>query len=441
MSFRNYISKKIVLPTSDLILGHSILKHFKFLQRSQNWSRRELEDFQNEKLASLIRHSYHNVQYYRELFDSRGLRPADIKTKKDLIKLPIIKKETIRENIRNGKLIATNLKKKDMILNSSSGSTGKPLQYFLTKQSYSFNIAANLRGWYNMGYKLGDKYLKLSFNPRKKIKKKVQDYLNNCLYFQSEGISEDSKKDIVYFILNNRPKFIRGYPATLSLIGNYINSNQINIPDVNAINTTGDILFPEMRRIIERAFDCPVFDSYSGEGVANMFEVSKDKYLVSHEYAITELLDNNGKIISEGEGELITTDLWNYANPFIRYAVEDIVVASDKNPEKFGWEVNQIKGRLVDILELSNGNILIVHFFTGFFEWEKSVDQFQVVQKAPDKIEVRLIVNAFYNQEEEEKITKRIRDHIGEGIELRIQLVDKIPITRAGKRRFMLKSF
>jgi phenylacetate-CoA ligase len=170
MSLRNNITEKIILPLSDIALGQSVAKHFKFLQKSQWWSEAKLKEYQNKKLRELIKHSYENVPYYTELFDSLNLTPSDINTTDDLVKLPILTKETIRENFKNGKIIAKNIPIKELMLRGSSGSTGEPLQYYITKDAYSFNIAANLRGWYWMGYRLGDKYIKLSQNPRKGIK-------------------------------------------------------------------------------------------------------------------------------------------------------------------------------------------------------------------------------------------------------------------------------
>ncbi len=41
------------------------------------------------------------------------------------------------------------------------------------------NIAANLLGWYWMGYRLADKYIKLSQNPRKSRLILLQDFVCN----------------------------------------------------------------------------------------------------------------------------------------------------------------------------------------------------------------------------------------------------------------------
>jgi len=115
MSIRNIITENIILPLSDLVLGHSINKHLRFLLKSQYWTKDEIDYYQNRQLRKLIFHSYNYVEYYRELFDKLGLKPDDIKSKNDLHKIPILTKEDIkREGLDKfiyGNLICSILKK------------------------------------------------------------------------------------------------------------------------------------------------------------------------------------------------------------------------------------------------------------------------------------------------------------------------------------------
>ena len=161
MSLYNLLTENLILPLSDLALGRSISKHRRFLQDSQWWSADQLQEYQNEKLRALIKHAYMNVPYYRELFDERKLKPEDIKTTDDLLKLPMLTKEIIRENFPHN-IVAKNIPKEQMMHTCSSGSTGEPLQYYITKDAYSFNLACNIRGWYWFGFRMGDKFIKLS---------------------------------------------------------------------------------------------------------------------------------------------------------------------------------------------------------------------------------------------------------------------------------------
>lgn len=444
MSFYNKLNENIILPVSDLFLGKSIAKHFAFLQKSQWWTEEELKQFQNEKLQLLVKHAYENTEYYNELFKTLKLSPADIKTSEDLTKLPLLTKEDVRINFKNGKIIAKNIPKKQLILHGSSGSTGEPLQYYITKNSYSFSIASNLRGWYWMDFRLGDRYVKLSQNPRNGISKKVQDYVNNCIYVVSQSLTQQNIKNIVEQIVTSRATIVRGYPSTLYVLSKYISDNNISISGLKAVNTTGEILFTYMRDAIEKSFNCLVFDAYSCEAGATAFECdTHNKYHLAGEYAYTELISNGEPIKNNGKGEIVSTDFWNYAVPLIRYNSKDIAFISDtKCSCKRGLPViDKIEGRDVDILITPSGKNLIVHFFTGYFERVDTVSQFQVIQNKHDKILLKLIPNNKFSNSAKEKIYNDISTYIGDDVDFSIELVDRIPVNPTnGKRKFVIKN-
>jgi phenylacetate-CoA ligase len=403
MKIRNLISENIIFPASDILTGYSTYKHFNFLQRSQYWNLHQLEAYQNDKLKSLIVHAYNNVEYYKDLFNRLGLKPKDIKSKDDLCKLPVLTKADIRNNYN--KLISNDIINRKTIMTGSSGSTGEPLHYPIDKSAYSMNLAANLRGWYWMGYEIGDWYVKLSQNPRSSRIKKIQDWLSSNKYMYSQQLMNDNFKILVNDIIRFKPKVLRGYPDPLFFMAKYIKENGIQGVNVPLITTTGNILFPEVREFISQQFNAEIFDSYSCEGSANFFE-SKDHgyYYGAMEYAISEVVGINNIEVERGQsGRHITTDLHNYAMPFIRYDTQDILIKeSDETFQKKDKHLNaieSIQGRDNDILITPNGKYLIVHNFTGFFQQKelKSIEAFQIKQHYINEIEILLQVNNDFN--------------------------------------------
>ena len=443
MSFYNQVIKNMVLPLSDLALGRSLARHMRFVEESQWWSPEQLREFQNEKLRDLIRHAYTNVPYYRQVFDERRLKPEDIKTTDDLVKLPILTKEIIKKNLPE-KLLARGIPKRQIMFACSSGSTGEPLQYYTTKDAYSFNIACGLRAWSWTGFRLGDKYLKISQNPRKGFLNKLQDFVQRCDYVHSQSLTPAGIADIVEKIRSSRAKLLRGYPSTLYVLAGYVRDNQIDDIRPKAVTTTGEILFAHMRELIEKQFHCRIFDAYSGECGANVSECeTHEVYHISAEYAFTELIADGRRVENEGKGEVVSTNFWNYAVPFIRYNVKDVAVLTGKKCScKRGLPVlESIQGRDSDILVTPSGKHLIVHFFTGYFEYIDSVEQFQVLQNKPDQITLLMIPNEKFDKDTENKIHKDVTKYIGDDVKLQIKIVDDIALTRSGKRRFMIRNF
>ena len=87
-------------------------------------SREQMHQLQSERLCKLVEHVYTNVAFYRNKMDESGVKPADIKTIEDIVKLPFTSKQDLRDNYPFG-LFAVPMK--DIVrVHASSGTTGKP---------------------------------------------------------------------------------------------------------------------------------------------------------------------------------------------------------------------------------------------------------------------------------------------------------------------------
>lgn len=443
MLSNHFIQEQIILPLSDMLTGQSVGKYLRFLQKSRYWSREQIDRFQNERLRLLIAHAYENVPFYREEMDKLQLTPTDIRTKEDLHLLPIVTKAMIKkEGLERFK--ATNIPEKSIIKGASSGSTGEPFHYLTTKEDYSVNIAANLRGWYDMGWRLGDKYIKLSQNPRKNPIKRLQDYVTNNLYLATNPLTDENFACILQQIESYKPLIIRCYPDPLLLLARYKHLHPEFTWSPMAITTTGNTLFPEIRKEIEEAWGCKIFDSYSSEGNSCVFECfTHTCYHSTEEYGISEVLDEQGNPIKKGVGRLISTSLWNMVHPFIRYDTQDFVEV-DNTPCECGREhlkILRILGRDNDVLVMPSGRRFIVHNFTVFFqmstaELKKSVDQFQVIRKKNGNVVFRLVVNKNYDVEVRDYIIHFWQQEFG--VPVTIELLREIPIMHNNKRHFII---
>lgn len=442
MSFYNVMTEKVVLPFSDFATNQSVSNKLKFLLKSKFWSRDQIDDFQNERLIKMIEHAYVSVPFYKSLFDQTGIKPLDIQSKESLYKLPIINKSIIKGN--KDLFISSSIHEKNIVKKSSSGSTGEPLFYTTTKDAYSMNIAANLRGWYEMGYRLGDKFVKLSQNGRASKIKRWQDSLTRNLYIKADPLDEENFRNILYKIENYKPKVIRCYPDPLLFLARYRQKHPEFTYSPLFINTTGNTLHPETKKEIEQAFGCKVFDSYSSEGNSCVFECqTQDCYHSAEEYGISEVIDDNGNAIKKGIGKLISTDLWNTAHPFIRYDTQDYVEVDNStcNCGMSHLRIKRILGRDNEVLKMPNEKKYIVHNFTIFFsldskELRRSIDQFQVIKKKDETVLFRLKVNDNFNYDIGEFIKTTWKNKLQTNVDL--EVVENIPLTVSGKRRFIL---
>jgi len=429
----------LVFPALELYSGTTIQQHLTALTKSQWWSKAQLEELQNKKLRSLIRHAYDNVPYYHRIFSHLNITPADIKTKNDLKKIPVLTKEDIRKNLPD--LTARNIPLSRMIESHSSGSTGEPIKYYIDKNSYSAGWAQTFRCWSWAGFQLGDPYVKISLNPRTSAIKKIQDRLLQTKYVYAMAITDTSIEQEIEKIHQFHPKIIRNYASHMYTMAKLMEKNNIQYQGAT-IATTGSMLYPHYRAIIEKQFNCKVFDAYGGESTAVSFECEEHTgYHVCDEDVIVEFLKGEEPVASDELGRIVFTNLNNFAMPVIRYDIKDLGSYSDESCScgRGLSLMKSIEGRDSDIIVTPSGNFIVVHFFGILFGHIQGVDQFQVIQERMDHLIVKIVKNQHFTDKDLDRIKNEIQKRIGIDVTIKIEFVEEIPLSgSSGKRRYVI---
>lgn len=440
MSINNFVAQNVFLPFSDLLTHKKVSYYLKFLSGSQYWSQDKLLQYQNERLAKMVHYAYNHFPFYRELYDRHGVKLSQVQSVDDLHLLPIVTKNDFRKATKSGGLSNPALDYQKMERNRSSGSTGEPLEFYLSLDASSIKKASAIRAWQWMDFNLGDKILRISPLPRGGLLKKIQDVFANTIYMQSIRSNEAEFGLMFELLTKHKPLILRGYPDPLFLFAKYLKEHKLVPPPLRAINTTGSTLHKQYRETIEEVFSCRVFDSFSCEGGAVASQCSKNSlYHVADEYAVTEIVDSEGN--KSNKGRLITTDLWNTATPFIRYDTQDHVEKSDERCS-CGRGLSSIKhifGRSADILVTPQGQYLFANSFTGHFQNIVEINQYQIHQTEADKLIVRVVPNDAYSKNTEAKILAIMANIVGNDMTITVETVNEIPLLASGKRRFLVR--
>lgn len=422
-----FLHEHIILPLSDLATGQQVHKYLRLLQGAEQWSPEQMTEFQQQRLRELIIYAAKDVPFYRDWVIDHQADPTTI----GLEQLPIVNKGLMRqEGIQ--RFAAEHFPVKERIPSRSSGSTGEPFSFYISKEAYSVNTAAKLRTWYQAGYRLGNRYMKIANGARHGKFKKLQDKLNNCLYVPFYSMDDDVLASILELIEKEQPLYIRSYPIPLYLLAQYRNNHPgLYHHRPKHVFTTGSTLPDAYRIEIERAFGCDVIDSYSCEGTPNTYETTvHDGYHVCGYYGIIEVLDDNNQPITDGIGRVVSTDLWNLAHPFIRYDTQDLV-------EVRNGQIQRIMGRECESLIDSGGHRYTVHNFVGFFQEDdrptkRSVEAYQVVKRQNGSLSFRLVVNEEYTPEIEQYIISFWQEKTAKPVS--VEIVDNIPLMHNNKR-------
>ncbi len=93
--------------------------------QTETMARPDLEGLQLERLKKTVSYVYERVPFYKNALKKNGVAPEDIKTLKDLVRLPFTSKLDFRDNYPFG---LTCVPRDEIVrVHSSSGTTGKPV--------------------------------------------------------------------------------------------------------------------------------------------------------------------------------------------------------------------------------------------------------------------------------------------------------------------------
>jgi phenylacetate-CoA ligase len=420
--------------------------YFSRLQRTQWFSQGKLDELQRKRLRFLLEHAFRSVPFYHRVFRARGLRPSDIKSKDDLVRLPIVTKDAVRNNVQD--FLSRSFRRFHPVLNSTSGSTGEPFQYYIDRKTVDIANAAMWRGWGYAGYKLGDKMAVvsgLSLGARKEdvLKRASKKVIKRMAKFPMLTLRQDLLAAYAKRIGQFRPKFIRGYPSSIYFLAQFLKEEGIERIYPRAVLTTAEMLLPYQRTLIEDVLHCEVFDGYGAfDGGTAAFECEEHHgHHIAIEKVVMEFVDKHGIPVAEGEtGRIIATDLFNYAMPFIRYDTKDLGTYSSKLcPCRRGLPLlKAIEGRTSDILHFRTGAMLSAPICNLFFK-DVDIQQFQVVQTSDDTMVIRVVRGKTYSKKDTMNIEREIEKSVGAGVSVTFDFVNHISPTPSGKWKMVIR--
>jgi phenylacetate-CoA ligase len=419
-----------------------IVYHLDSLLRHVHWPRRKLVKHQEKMLRQIVTYAYHNVPFYRKEFKEVGISPSDIRTVADLNFLKVIRRCEVRDNLDD--MIGNNVKRESLIRLATSGSTGHPLVLYVSKAEDEFRKARHLRSYISCGLSARDRWVVISLPDRFQATGKFQRRLG---IFSPKFISVfDDPAQQISLLRRLRPEVLDGYSSSLLLIAKGIEREAIGGIKPKMIFRGAELLDDYSSRFIERTFGCPSYDQYATiefERIAWQCPLKRG-YHIDADALIIQFVDKNGEEVSEEEsGEIVCTDLFNYSMPLLRYAVGDIGKwTSDECPcGRTLPMMKVIEGRKDSLIVLSDGRVLSpIPFIAAMdaFAYFQHIDQFRIVQKKTDYVEIQLVKKDDAVKEEilETQLLKHLYASLGidySAMVFEARFVNKIPLDKSGK--------
>jgi phenylacetate-coenzyme A ligase PaaK-like adenylate-forming protein len=438
------IIARTIFRAQERMLGRRSFAILRELNRSQWWPRERLDELRLSRLQSIVRTAYTHTPYWRGVMDERKIGPEDIRSLDDLGALPLLTKDTIRE--RREEMVWKDEGQRVSLIRTS-GSTNEALQFYTSSTREAHINAARMRGHEWIDVRRGEKELYYWGSPVELSKqdrlKHFRDWLINDGLTNGFEVTPQRVREYVQQWMRWGPKCLFGYPSTFVLTASMaeqegIDLKQLRKRGLEVICTTSEMLGDVNRRIISEAFGVPVYDSY---GLREAGLIGHEcEHATMHcidEQVILETIDPETLEPTDGEGELVVTNIAGPAMPVLRYRTGDIVTLSSE-PCPCGRSLSSVKisgGRVADFIVTDQGKWVVGYSFIYICRSVKGIVKFQVVQERLGEIRILLATDDRFPADGAAQVEKAARARLASTDRIVVELVDDIRPAPSGKYR------
>ncbi|PHN03239.1 phenylacetate--CoA ligase family protein [Flavilitoribacter nigricans] len=407
----------------------------------------ELRRLQDNRLAATMHRMYEKIPFYRQLFESKGIHPNDIRGVADLHRLPFTRKTDLRDNYPFA-MFAEPMSEVRRI-HASSGTTGKPTVVGYTQNDLDIFddvvarslVCAGARPGMKLhnayGYGLFTGGLGMHGGATK---------LGMAVIPVSGGMTDRQLTILQDF----GPEVICCTPSYAQTLAEECAQRGI---DPKALAVQYAVLGAEpwtetIRRQVESGLNVTATNIYGlseiiGPGVSQEdFEEKGTGSYVWEDHFFPEVVDRNtGEPLPYGEeGVLVFTTITKEAFPLLRYWTNDICsINYDANAKRTHIKMSPIRGRADDMLIIRGVNL----FYTQVEEVIEQLDylqpNYQLVvrrERTMDEVTVRVEVAEGVNKEDarlKNLLAGKIKNTIGISMEVILESFGAIPRSAGGK--------
>ncbi len=348
-------------------------------EKMEMLSEDEMRAVQWKRLKKQLQYDYDKSPYYRQKFKEVGLTPRGVRSFEDFQQIPIMTKNEHRKTQQESLerfghpygLTTCAPIEKIVRINSTSGTTGVPTLYTLTKHDVRVLNEMHARKYWRAGLRPGNvvlQALSLSmFTGGLPLSDGLQAMGLCCVPVGIEG----GTKRIIQFLELTKPQALIATPSfgeyliekAPSLMGK--EAKELGIRWFFCAGEPGGGI-PEIRRRLREGFEARVFDHTGGghafHGICCGEEEYQGMHFTSPDHCILEIVNPETKkpidMVDGAMGEMVFTFIDWEGGPFLRYALGDILQVFTK-PCSCGFPGIRFKimGRADDMLIVKGVNI------------------------------------------------------------------------------------
>lgn len=235
------------------------------------------------------------------------------------------------------------------------------------------------------------------------------------------------------------PDILLTYPANLDALLTHIHHEGITLARLREVRTLSGTVTAALRERCQQVLGAPLTDLYSAQEVGVIALQCPDSGLlhVQSEHVLAEVLDEMGQPCREGEiGQVVVTDLHNFAMPLIRYALHDWAEVGPTCSCGRGLPtLRRVTGRTRNMAMNAKGKLFWPVLETKrMLEAMPQLRQYQFEQTAADAITARLVCAAAPSPEELQRLQAALEQMLGHTYRWAWEVRDTpLPVSASGK--------
>jgi phenylacetate-coenzyme A ligase PaaK-like adenylate-forming protein len=237
-----------------------------------------------------------------------------------------------------------------------------------------------------------------------------------------------------------QPPALIGFASALARLAAEQSAGRLQIAPMVIISTS-ETLVPEARAKITAAFGAPVVNSFaSTEGLMGSSAPGGDVLMFNSDMCIIELVDADNRPVGPGvpSAKVLVTNLYNLAQPLIRYELADSFVR-EPGAAGPGHLLARVQGRADEVFHYRGGD-LHPHVIRSVMLRSPEVTDYQIAQ-TPTGIKADII--AASGGASTEALRRRLADALAHGglgqLDVTVRIAGDLPrCAGSGKlRRFI----
>lgn len=419
--------------------GYPIRKSLRLLERLNGLSGEEFKSFQIKSMRECLEHHVKTTPAFREMYGK--IDPLSVRWES----LPVMTKSIYQKE--KNKLISDEYISLPLYRNSTSGSSGIPMQFVKDKPCHAM-VWAHIIGSYRergleYGKSLQGRFYGMPLNSRKAFwKEKVKDCLSARVRFSAHDLGVSARKRILESFGRNDFTYVYGYANTLALFSRHMMDEGVCVkgvcPSIKCVIYTSEICTEDDRKVIEAAFGVRLYSEYGSSELGVLsFEDDKGRHVANDRQFFFEVLDESDEPVPDGLiGKLVVTSLFNRAMPFIRYELGDRAALARDGSRLY---IHQLEGRTGELIKLPSGASIpsfalytSTKMVTSKFP---EIKEYYIKQTACDELTFELVVDGELHQAIERSVRETTKVFLPGEMRIQVRKVKEVQRTEAGKMR------